>query len=267
MQKKTGLLCILFWGIAGINVPLFAQNASDFNSQSNANWSVPLQVQIRGNIFELKIGCQENTTDGFDNGIDVINPPPGFNPYAFLWIDAFPNYLKEDYRGPGQEHQWSICIVNAGSDSSSVLWDASELLEGDELLLNDTIDMGIDTAADFYGNQNITITYRPQAVSVEQTSVNSTVQLFVLYQNYPNPFNSQTVIKYQLPKAGKVSLKIYNILGQEVKTLIDAQKPAGYHKVIWDGRNNTGRIVTSGLYFYRMKAGEFESIKKMLILK
>jgi len=75
------------------------------------------------------------------------------------------------------------------------------------------------------------------------------------------------VIKYQLPEAGKVSLKIYNILGQEVKTLVDKEKQAGYHKAIWDGCNNHGNLVASGLYFYRIEAGEFSNIKKMLILK
>ena len=90
---------------------------------------------------------------------------------------------------------------------------------------------------------------------------------YALYQNYPNPFNPRTVIKYQLPEHGKVTLKIYNILGQEVRTLIDNQKNAGYHKIIWDGCNSFGSLVSTGLYFYRIEAGEFHSIKKMLILK
>ena len=86
-------------------------------------------------------------------------------------------------------------------------------------------------------------------------------------QNFPNPFNPGTAIKYELPKMSEVSLKIYNILGQEVKTLINGKKPAGYHKVTWDGRNNLGIKVSSGLYIYRIKAGEFIDTKKMVLLR
>ncbi|MFC1724285.1 LamG-like jellyroll fold domain-containing protein [candidate division KSB1 bacterium] len=90
---------------------------------------------------------------------------------------------------------------------------------------------------------------------------------FALKQNYPNPFNPETTIKYELPKTSDVSLKIYNILGQEVKTLINQRKPAGYHTIIWDGRNKNGIKVSSGIYICRIKAGHFVSVKKMVMIK
>ena len=92
-------------------------------------------------------------------------------------------------------------------------------------------------------------------------------QTYELYQSYPNPFNAQTTIKYQLPKAGRVHLKIFNIMGQEVRTLIDENKLPGYYEVIWDGKDNRENMVASGVYIYKIQMGEFKKIKKMLHLK
>jgi enterochelin esterase family protein len=90
---------------------------------------------------------------------------------------------------------------------------------------------------------------------------------FELMQNYPNPFNPTTTIRYQLPNASKVVLKIYNILGQEVLTLVNKQQAAGEKTVIWDGKNSHSRPVSSGLYIYSLKAGERVQHRKMLLLK
>lgn len=92
-------------------------------------------------------------------------------------------------------------------------------------------------------------------------------QAFALEQNYPNPFNPATYIKYQLPKDAKVVLKIYNVLGQEIKTLVDARQPAGIYSIAWDGKNNAGRSVASGLYIYRMEAADFVHQRKMMLLR
>lgn len=92
-------------------------------------------------------------------------------------------------------------------------------------------------------------------------------QAFSLAQNYPNPFNPTTVIKYSLPKQCKVRVDVYNILGQKVKTLIDRLQPAGYFEVTWNGENSNGKPAASGVYFYRIEAGDFTAGKKMLLLK
>jgi len=90
---------------------------------------------------------------------------------------------------------------------------------------------------------------------------------YALSQNYPNPFNNQTVIKYQLPEAGRVVLKIYNTLGQEIRTLVTQEMEAGYHEIHWDGTDDKGLRVSSGVYIYRLQAKDFIGIKKMLFLQ
>ncbi len=90
---------------------------------------------------------------------------------------------------------------------------------------------------------------------------------FALEQNYPNPFNPQTSIRFALPTNGYTALEIYNVLGQKVKTLIEKDLPAGYHTVIWNGEDNNGKESASGIYFYRLKSGDKNAYKKMLLIK
>jgi flagellar hook assembly protein FlgD len=91
---------------------------------------------------------------------------------------------------------------------------------------------------------------------------------FGLNQNYPNPFNPSTTISYQVPEDGlNVKIEIYNIVGQLVRTLVDAPQRAGEYKVVWDGRNNQAQHVSSGIYLFRMASKDFVSVKKMLFVK
>lgn len=90
---------------------------------------------------------------------------------------------------------------------------------------------------------------------------------FDIRQNYPNPFNPTTVIQYALPKTSFVKITIYNVLGQRVRNLVDEEQGPGYKKIHWDGRDDAGVEVSSGVYFYRIKAGDFVECKKMTLLK
>ena len=85
---------------------------------------------------------------------------------------------------------------------------------------------------------------------------------FQLMQNYPNPFNPKTVISWQLPVGSNVEISIYNILGQKIETLLNKYMPAGYHEIKFNGQN-----LPSGIYLYRIEAGEWTDVKKMLLVK
>jgi hypothetical protein len=89
----------------------------------------------------------------------------------------------------------------------------------------------------------------------------------ILFDNYPNPFNPSTTFRYGLSEPGPVSLRIYNTLGQLVVTAVDAYQNEGYHEIFWDGRNDSGSPVASGIYIYRLTAGGFTATKRMLLLK
>jgi len=90
---------------------------------------------------------------------------------------------------------------------------------------------------------------------------------FSLSQNFPNPFNTETVITFSLSRSGNVKIEIFNILGQKVRDLVDEELSAGYKQVVWDGRDNAGKTVASGVYLYQLKAGGFTEAKRMILLK
>jgi hypothetical protein len=88
-----------------------------------------------------------------------------------------------------------------------------------------------------------------------------------LSQNYPNPFNPETTIRYQIPDAGFVRLVIYNTMGQVVKKLVDKQQNAGYYEAVWNGKDERGLGMVSGMYMVRMEAEGFTAIRKVVLMK
>jgi hypothetical protein len=93
------------------------------------------------------------------------------------------------------------------------------------------------------------------------------VYITTLNSNYPNPFNPETTISYSLAKQSKVSLQVFNILGQKVKTLVNETNNAGSHTVVWNGKDESGNAVASGVYFYRLKSGTMSQTNKMILMK
>ncbi len=106
--------------------------------------------------------------------------------------------------------------------------------------------------------------FNPTSVTAPEAN---TPKEFSLSQNHPNPFNPETIIDYQLPISCHVAITIYNTLGQEIRTLIHGEQQAGYHQLVWDGRDNSGQQVGSGIYLYQMRAGEFGALKKMVLIQ
>ncbi len=90
---------------------------------------------------------------------------------------------------------------------------------------------------------------------------------FQVHQNFPNPFNPVTRIRFDLPKVMQTRIEIFNVMGQQVATLVNNKMDPGYHEIEWNGRNDQGTIVSSGVYYYRIMAGEYKEIKKMAFVK
>jgi flagellar hook assembly protein FlgD len=106
------------------------------------------------------------------------------------------------------------------------------------------------------------------SVGVKEDVIESKLPIeFRLEQNYPNPFNPKTRIKYKIAKHTHVVLKVINSLGQEVRTLVNEKKPGGFYEVVWDGKNNFGQQVASGLYLYQLESNNFIQTRKMVLLR
>lgn len=122
----------------------------------------------------------------------------------------------------------------------------------------------LDYSYDEYGLNPRT----PDDLQSESNSENDIIENDIIsLNNYPNPFNPETTIKFNLNKSARTSIEIYNINGQKVKTLIDEYVDAGNHTATWNGRDNDGNEVASGVYFYKLKSGRYTTTKKMILMK
>ncbi len=132
--------------------------------------------------------------------------------------------------------------------------------------------IGMETRIHIYSTFTGTVYFDDLTIQkIAVTDVKNLNQLipnkFEVYQNYPNPFNPTTLISYALPKASNVKVVIYDMLGREVKTLVDNYQTPGNHQIVWNGDNNYGEKVASGAYIYRVVAGNYIATKKMVLLK
>ncbi|MFQ6003148.1 MAG: T9SS type A sorting domain-containing protein, partial [Candidatus Zixiibacteriota bacterium] len=125
-----------------------------------------------------------------------------------------------------------------------------------------------------YNDSTVSVIACSPGTAVEEDQETEVIPNFSLKQNYPNPFNPTTKIlftvygsRFMVHRPIHTTLKIYNILGQKVRTLVDEPKGARSYEVIWDGKDDKGKEVASGIYFYQLKAGDFIETKKMLLLK
>jgi hypothetical protein len=102
---------------------------------------------------------------------------------------------------------------------------------------------------------------------VESAKLLEELEAYVLEQNYPNPFNAETEIRFSLPVAGHATVRVFNLLGQEVALLLDSDVEAGPHTVRWNGLNDSGKKVSSGIYMFRLQSGPYVGTRRMLLVK
>ena len=171
----------------------------------------------------------------------VLDDSDGDSVYTFTVLDLYP--------GESLEYKFRI----NGS------WDTSEFPSGGP---NRTFVVP-DTNCVVYHWYND----EDRSVIVGITDMNALPKVFALHQNYPNPFNPITTIKYDLPKEAHVKIMIFDVMGREVRTLVNNRQQAGYQAIQWNAQDNSGRNVSSGYYMYVMQADKFHKTQKMILLK
>ncbi len=172
----------------------------------------------------------------------------------------------------------NIYVDDPDTDDSAIDWTFSA---SSNLIIQYRADLNmcrVSAVAGFTGSETITFTATDPdglsdsddatfTVNESAAGANSLVNETELQGNFPNPFNPTTTIRYALEASSEVTLKVYNTLGQEVITLVSAQRNAGQHSVVWDGRNAQGEHVASGIYIYRLVAGDYVQTRKLMFNK
>jgi hypothetical protein len=188
------------------------------------------------------------------------------------------NYHMEGDIWGGEPHELddAIVLVNTGT---TISWVEASPLNGtiapgqqDDIALNfDTTDLqeGVYTCNVIISSNGGDDVIIPVTLTVENVSSGTPLipSHTVLNGNYPNPFNPTTSISYALSADANVAIDVYNVRGQKVTSLVNKHQTAGYHTVTWDGSDAAGKPVSSGVYFYKMKAGEYSRINKMMLMK
>ena len=187
------------------------------------------------------------------SGITFANPARVGDGYAIEWI-APPAWLSVDWP--------SASIPEAGSFDVTVGFDAALLADAS---YHARIELRSNDPAAPRTVVPVTLTVQPR--TTDGPGTHEIPQRFALHENRPNPFNPSTTIAYDLPRASRVSVTVYDVRGREVVTLVSGSKPAGEHRVAWDGRDAQRQPVASGVYFCRLAAEGFVQTKKMVLLK
>lgn len=263
-------------------------------SESVAEWIVPISVSSSsGELIDSYngFGVKEGASATFDL-LDARN----FTPNLDAWVDIYFPHHKEndplnywpqkpmkaayDVRPEADVISWDMemSYVNAGSQKFTINWDASQFPADLELTFVDfstdeRIDMltvseyAVTTPADPYGTLYFAVVAAlpEEAVGIDRDITKPAE--FRLLANYPNPFNATTRLLYTLPEAAQVKLTIYNLNGTLVNTLVNGIQPAGYYGMDWDGHDQSGAMVSTGVYIYRLQANGQVSTRKMLLMK
>jgi hypothetical protein len=189
----------------------------------------------------------------YDNGQDSLWG------YGMVKITSSNSYAEKNVVPLGYYGEWTSFTIQM----NAVDWGLTE--SGWDSLLADVtkISIQMDAQWNYYDKSALdNFAINPYSSDVEPELTDNYPSTYNLYQNYPNPFNPSTKISYQLPFGSNVSLKVYDILGNEIATLVDEYKPAGMYNVQFTMNN-----LPSGVYFYQLKVGEFIQTKKMVLLR
>jgi hypothetical protein len=195
------------------------------------------------------IGYQHGETLQFERGYFVRAPQS--------WDSVMVEYSYDAGK------TWNLITSSAPNDGQ-LFWSSIPDTPSDSCLIRITskAENPISaTSADFF-----TISSDTTDV-VEEKREKSIPQTFLLHQNYPNPFNPSTKIEFSLPRTTRVTLDIYNIAGRKVKGLVDEELPSGHWSIVWNGEDDNGIEVASGVYLYRLRTSEYTRTKKMVIVR
>jgi len=230
----------------GITAEDLSASSSVFNNNSIIYFNTAkIDSQISDDYHDIKISYS-NIQDGWEGAGNIDSNPLFVNP------DSINFYLQPS----------SACIDKGNPNSR---YNDPEDPTNPGYALKPSMgtvrnDMGA------YGGPR-TANWIITAVEFKPEKMPNLPKSFELCQNYPNPFNSTTIIKYYLPQNTEVSLKIYNILGQLIRTFVDEKQIEGNYSINWDGKDNSGQLVASGIYMYELRTQNFIKMKKMVMIR
>ena len=221
-------------------IPVFEIHGTDDNVtwwagadvNNNGGWGPWISVDTTFNFWTQLNGCTESTIDTLPN----TNTTDGSYVVSHKNINGVNDNEVWLYEVVNGGHEWPGAYGNMDINASEEIWNFFTLVVEDS-----------------------------SNIHIENEGQHPTA--FALLQNYPNPFNPTTTLRYDIPENSHVTITIYDMLGRQVKTLINQTQDSGFKSVIWDATNDYGKPVSAGVYLYKIQAGEFVQTRKMVLLK
>jgi hypothetical protein len=206
------------------------------------------------------------TTDGGNNWDTIYSPVD----YPYFYGIAINRYFSNIIYASAliNEPDPQNLVLHKSQDNGSTWSILIEGSAGEKAVLDLLLVSGNNIDTLFLATLGAGV-YRYQSIltNIETVDNSQIYKSILIYQNYPNPFNPSTTISFDLPTECIVSLNIYDLTGRRIKTLTSTQYPAGSHQIQWDGRDDRGNSVSTGIYVYRILAGEYRQSRKMMLLK
>ncbi len=263
-----------------INIDTLAANADP--AIDPGRWTIPEEDRIfhvKNNLYYFSDGVQDYWDD-----YPAVKPALWMNARTeamFADNDTWPGLVAENNWNQDPEFDDFPELADANAELYAVLrsirdgvtyewdWDINKGEDFYRLIHDHPLPENFRSYTGLLGTDGLPLgdlRYYDDPTSVDEKRALPVA--FRLEQNYPNPFNPSTTINFALPQQAQVTLEVYNMLGQRVATLVAGEElTAGHHNVVWNGRNQMGNPVASGVYIYRIQAGDFTDVKKMLFLK
>ncbi len=251
-----------------------------------AEWMFQINASCGESKDEINfLGISETSTDEWDS--NDYPEPPAIGDFISLffphedWQGSCKNFTSDFRNSVGEGQIWNLMITtNQKSSEVNLSWNQLIIAEENlqfqlyDCIRNVTVDMEKAREYRFSRlNQEINSPFQilvgsREFVERQVAEIQSRLPKdFCLFQNYPNPFNSATQIRFQLPYAEKVSLKILNLMGREVRALVNEHRAAGNHQISWDGKDNQGTEAGTGVYLCVFQAGQYFESRKVLVLR
>ncbi|MFH1526738.1 MAG: T9SS type A sorting domain-containing protein, partial [Bacteroidota bacterium] len=264
--------------LSGLKIPYPASLSKSFLSEmqlkkTNVDSVITLSAKNNGNeIGELEIGFSDDSSDKLDLR-DIFAPPLGFTKYYFsLQNDSLETeykYLAKEFRASlGEGQVYNVLLRSEINSQINIHITGMHNFDGYEVYLLEKRTKNLQLIKEelefqVIHNENELQLIIGKSAFIEKIKEEIIPRDYVLYQNYPNPFNPVTYIRFSIPEEEKVTIEIYDLLGQRIAVLSENEIfTVGYHEVLFDASG-----LSSGVYLYRIKAGEFFDIKKMVLIK
>jgi len=224
------------------------------------------------------VGLRTGASAGRDM-LDAPKPPPIGDGVQVDILDGGTAYLQNFKPVGGEGQSWVFDVRTLGTKGKAVmtLTPSGTLPAGFSIHVLDlenenalpAVSGAFEVALDAPGAPRYykVIMGTDAFVAKESNGIPLTPVSYALEQNYPNPFNPSTTIRYSLAKKSDVVLEICNTLGQRVRMLVNGVRSTGQYESLWDGTNDNGRHVASGVYFYRLRTGEYNAVRKLVMIR